>query len=133
MNENKPFEYKTSPHINQCKTKEEWDKECERWHKLTSEQRQKESAEYQKKFYEELSKKDAEWEKKKQEEKRKKAQNANDFFKNYDHPNSLENDEATIIWLIVMAVGTIFKGNWIIWIVATVIWWGYINRHKKNK
>lgn len=133
MNEIKPFEYKISPHINKCKTKEEWDKECERWRKLTPKQRQNESDEYEKKFYEELNKKNAEWDKKKQEEKQKKSQSPEDFFKNCDHPHSLENDEATIIWLVVMAVGTIFKGNWIIWIVATVIWWRYINRHKKNK
>ena len=52
---NKPFEYKTSPHIHECKTKEEWDKECERWHSLTPEQRQKESAEYQKRLYEKIT------------------------------------------------------------------------------
>ena len=40
---------------------------------------------------------------------------------------SLENDEATVVWLVVMVVGSIFNGNWIIWILATVIWWNYIN------
>ena len=129
----KSFEYKTSPHINECKTKEEWFKECERWRNLTPEQRQKESAEYQKKLYKELDKNNTEWEKKKQEVKQKQSQTPEDFFKNCDHPNSLENSEATILWIIVMAVGTIFKGNWIIWIVATVIWWRYITRHKRRK
>lgn len=47
----------------------------------------------------------------------------------FDHPDSLENDEATIIWIAVMAIATIFKGNWIIWIIATIIWLRYINRH----
>lgn len=47
----------------------------------------------------------------------------------FDHPDALENDEATVLWIVVMAVGTIFKGNWIIWIIATLIWLGYINRH----
>ena len=46
--EDKKFEYKTSPHIHNCKTKEEWLEECERWDNLTPEQRQNESAEYQK-------------------------------------------------------------------------------------
>ena len=129
---NKPFEYKTSPHIRECKTKEEWDKEGERWHSLTSEQRQKESADYERKLHEELAKSDAEW-KKRKEEQQKKSQTPEEFFKNCDHPNSLENSEATIIWIAVMAVGTIFKGNWIIWIVATVIWWRYITRHTRRK
>lgn len=129
---NKPFEYKTSPHIRECKTKEEWDKECERWHSLTPEQRQKESADYERKLHEELAQSDAEW-KKRKEEQQKKSQTPEEFFKNCDHPNSLENSEATIIWIVVMAVGTIFKGNWIIWIVATVIWWRYITRHTRRK
>ena len=71
-------------------------------------------------------------EKKKQEERQNVSQTPEDFFKNCDHPNSLENSEATIIWIVVMAFGTIFKGNWIIWIVATVIWWRYITRHKRR-
>ena len=129
---NKPFEYKTSPHIHECKTKEEWDKECERWHSLTPEQRQKESAEYQKRLYEKIDQMNKESEKKKQE-RQNVSQTPEDFFKNCDHPNSLENSEATIIWILVMAVGTIFKGNWIIWIVATVIWWRYITRHTRRK
>ena len=128
----KPFEYKTSPHIHECKTKEEWDKECERWHSLTPEQRQKESADYERKLHEELAQSDAEW-KKRKEEQQKKSQTPEELFKNCDHPNSLENSEATIIWIVVMAVGTIFKGNWIIWIVATVIWWRYITRHTRRK
>ena len=131
--EDKKFEYKTSPHIHNCKTKEEWLEECERWDNLTHEQRQNESAEYQKKFYEELEKNNREWEKKKQEAKQKKSQSPEDFFKNCDHPNSLENSEATIVWIIVMVVGAIFKGNWIIWIVATIIWWRYITRHERRK
>ena len=129
---NKPFEYKISPHIRECKTKEEWDKECERWYNLTPEQRQKESAEYQKRLYEKIDQMNKEREKKKQEERQKSAQTPEDFFKNCDHPNSLENSEATIIWIVVMAVGTIFKGNWIVWIVATAIWWRYITRHKRR-
>jgi hypothetical protein len=39
---------------------------------------------------------------------------------------SLNKDEATVVWVIIMLVGTIFKGNWMIWILATAIWWNYI-------
>ena len=55
-----------------------------------------------------------------------------DFHGDGDHPNTLENDEATILWLVVMVVGSIFKGNWIIWIVATFIWYRHITRHKRK-
>lgn len=49
----------------------------------------------------------------------------------YDHPNTMENSTATILWVVVMVVGSIFKGNWVIWIVATVIWAKFITRHNR--
>lgn len=107
-------------------TKEEWLKERERDQKLTPEERERELDEY-------IKQHNAKWEEKKKREQELKSQSPQNPFANYDHPNSLENDEATIIWLIVMAVGTIFKGNWIIWIVATIIWRKYITRHKIKK
>ena len=48
-----------------------------------------------------------------------------------DHPNTMENSTATVLWIVVMLVGSIFKGNWAIWIVATIIWLKFITRHKK--
>ena len=51
----------------------------------------------------------------------------------YDHPNTMENSTATILWIVVMIVGAIFKGNFAIWIIATIIWWKFITRHKKKK
>ncbi len=50
----------------------------------------------------------------------------------YDHPNTMENSTATFFWVVVMAIGSIFKGNWVIWIVATVIWAKFITRHNKK-
>lgn len=108
-------------------TKEEWLAEYDRDEALTDEERDREFDEYlrtveeeSRKLYEEAG------------VKATKPQTADEFFKNCDHPNSLENDEATILWIIVMAIATIFKGNWIIWIVATIIWWRYITRHKRR-
>ena len=49
----------------------------------------------------------------------------------YDHPNTMENSTATILWIVVMIVGSIFKGNWMIWIIATVIWFRFITRHSR--
>lgn len=48
-----------------------------------------------------------------------------------DHPNTMENSTATVLWIIVMLVGSIFKCNWAIWIIATVIWAKFITRHDK--
>lgn len=48
-----------------------------------------------------------------------------------DHPNTMENSTATVLWIVVMLVASIFKGNWVIWIVATIIWLKFITRHKK--
>lgn len=48
-----------------------------------------------------------------------------------DHPNTIENGTATFFYIIVMLVGSIFKGNWVIWIIATVIWAKFITRHDR--
>lgn len=107
-------------------TKEEWLKEYHRNKNLTPEEREKELND----FLVEIKKNDEEREREKTRQVQTTKEN---FFGNCDHPNSLENSEATILWLVVMAVGTIFKGNWIIWIVATIIWRRYITRHKIKK
>ena len=111
-------------------TKEEWLKEYHRNKNLTPEEREKELND----FLAEIKQKDKEREQDQEQEKPLRVQKTQkNFFENCDHPNSLENSEATILWLIVMAVGTIFKGNWIIWIIATIIWLRYITRHKIKK
>lgn len=107
-------------------TKEEWLAEYHRNKNLTPEEREKELNE----FVSNIKKRDEEKGRKEVTQKQKNTENP---FANCDHPNSLENDEATIIWIVVMAIGTIFKGNWIIWIVATIIWRRYITRHKIKK
>ena len=106
-------------------TREEWEKEYERDAALTPEERKKEFDAY-------IAEVKAEQQKFKDEEK-KKEQTAQECFKNCDHPNSLENSEATILWIVVMVVGAIFKGNWMIWIFSTVIWLRYITRHERRK
>ena len=107
-------------------TKEEWLKEYYRDKALTPEEREKELNE----FVAEIKKRDEDRECQK---KAQRQQNAETFFENCDHPNSLENVEATILWIVVMAVATIFKGNWLIWIIATIVWRRYITRHKRKK
>ena len=107
-------------------TKEEWLEEYRRDKALTPEEREKEIDEYIKSINDKWDKYHDE--KVKNQPPKETAEEY--FFKNCDHPNSLENSEATILWIVVMAVATIFKGNWIIWIVSTIIWWRYINRKK---
>lgn len=104
-------------------TKEEWLEECRRNQNLTPEEREKELDE----FCAEIRKRDE------IEKRTQRQQRTLNPFENCDHPNSLENDEATIIWVVVMAIATIFKGNWIIWIISTIIWRRYITRHKIKK
>ena len=48
-----------------------------------------------------------------------------------DHPNTMEDGTATVLWIVVMLIGSIFKCNWAIWIIATVIWAKFITRYKK--
>lgn len=107
-------------------TKEEWMEEYRRNKSLTPEERERELND----FVADIKRRDEEYER---QNKMQRQQNAKTFFENCDHPNSLENDEATVIWVVVMAVATIFRVNWLIWIVATIIWRRYITRHKRKK
>lgn len=49
----------------------------------------------------------------------------------YDHPNTMENSTATFFWIVAMVVGAIFKGNWVIWIISTIVWARFITRHDR--
>lgn len=49
-----------------------------------------------------------------------------------DSPYTMEDSTATVLWIVVMVVGSIFKGNWVIWIIATIIWRKFVTRYKKK-
>lgn len=51
----------------------------------------------------------------------------------YDSVNSLENSEAIVLYIFVMAVGSIFKDRWWIWIGATIALVLYLTRHSRRK
>lgn len=57
---------------------------------------------------------------------------ANTPEKHFDHPNTMENGTALMLYLLVMAVGAIFNARWIIWILATMKYSAFINRHNKK-
>ena len=50
-----------------------------------------------------------------------------------ENSNSLDDGEATVTWIIVMLVGTIFHARWLIWIVATAIYVCRLNRYAIRK
>ena len=108
-------------------TKEEWIKEYKRDKALTAEERSRELKEHVKLVNDEYNKANAE---KIVDQQRRATENP---FANCDHPNSLENNEATIIWVVVMVIASIFTGGWVIWIISTIIWRKYITRHKIKK
>lgn len=49
-----------------------------------------------------------------------------------ESPYVMQDDTATVLWIVVMVVGSIFKGNWVIWIIATIIWRKFVTRYKKK-
>lgn len=65
-----------------------------------------------------------------QESKPKTEEEKNkEFFGWAEHPNTMENSTATFFWLIAVVVLMLFKGGWVLGIIATVIWWKFITRH----
>ncbi len=98
------------------------------------------SYEDQRKIFDEVDKKFKEKEEKREQERLKELAekgivppDPSTYPKKYcDHPNTMENSTATVIWVVVMLVGSIFKGNWIIWIIATIIWFRFITRHNRK-
>ena len=50
--------------------------------------------------------------------------------KRCDHPSTMENSTATVMWIVAMIVGAIFKGKLIIWMIATAVWLKFITRYK---
>jgi hypothetical protein len=53
--------------------------------------------------------------------------------KHIDHPNTMENSTATVLWIASLVVGSIFKRAWLIWVVSTLIWFKFITRHNSDE
>ena len=54
-----------------------------------------------------------------------------DSTEHHDHPNTMENGPATILYIFTMIGGAIFNDRWLIWIIATIIFIRFINRHNR--
>lgn len=103
--------------------------------KNSNEELKKMSAEdfrmYQKKMNE------AFWEKqiaeaKTQQEERKNTPIVinNDSYGDCDHPDTMEDSTATVLYIFVMLGALIFTDRVLIWIVATIIYFRFRNIHK---
>lgn len=53
----------------------------------------------------------------------------------FDHPDTMDNTPATILYVFVMIGGAIFYDRLLIWFFATVVYFCHIGRHKigRNK
>lgn len=54
-----------------------------------------------------------------------------DFYGDCDHPNTMENSTATILWIVAMIISLLFKGGWALCILETIAWVKFITRHDK--
>lgn len=50
-----------------------------------------------------------------------------------DSVNTIQNDEATILYIVAMLGGAIFEDRILIWISATVIYFWHITRFKRRR
>lgn len=108
-------------------TKEEYLEECRRDRALTPEERKKE-------WDEEIEKaKKSQKEYEQNNSSRVKANSDEWTYIHAEKPNSLDDGEALVSWIIVMLVGAIFNARWFIWIAATAIYLSHIFRYQIRK
>ena len=50
------------------------------------------------------------------------------MFVDAEHPNTMEDGTATLLYIIVMVVGAIFVDRLLIWAIASFIYFRFINR-----
>lgn len=61
------------------------------------------------------------------------SENPEQKKQHFDSVYTLENSEATILYIIVMVIGTLFYDRVLIWIVATLIFVLFLTRHSRKK
>lgn len=50
----------------------------------------------------------------------------------YDHPNTLEDEFVTVLYVIGMVGSLIFKDFWIPWFILTIVYGKFITRHDND-
>lgn len=48
-----------------------------------------------------------------------------------DHPNTMEDSTATVLWAVVMFISLFFNGGWVLCILETAVWLKFITRYRK--
>ena len=56
-----------------------------------------------------------------------------DAYINHDSVATIDNADATVLYIFAMLIGSIFKCRLIIYIVSTIIWLRHINRKNIRK
>ena len=49
--------------------------------------------------------------------------------KRCDHPNTMEDSTATVLWIVLMIVSMLFKGGWALCVFETIVWLKFITRY----
>lgn len=107
-------------------TKEEWIEEYKKHQAMTVEELNAEI----KQIHEETLK----WHEERQVEKHKiQEANAKNSYVYGDHPSTMENSTATVLYIIIMLVGIIFTDGWLIWIFASIVYFRFITRYERRK
>ena len=65
--------------------------------------------------------------------KKTDEEEAEEAYDNHDPSSTMENGTATLMYIIVMIVGAIFIDKWLIWIMASIIYFSFINRRAIRK
>ena len=51
----------------------------------------------------------------------------------FDHPDTMDNTPATLLYIFVMICGSIFNDRILIWVFATIIYFNHLGRHLFDK
>lgn len=102
-------------------------REVERWNNLTPEQ--------QKAEYEKARDKSSDkyWTQREEQKKRRNEEFARQAYISNRNPHALTKDEAVVIWVAAMIVGTIFNERLFIWIFASILLFLYFTFEKRRE
>ena len=119
----------TSPWIDCRWSQKKQRGEQNRWKHLTPKQRETEWEQWKENLEKERKER---CEKKRLEEKRKTEEALRQNYINNRSPNALNDGEAVTLWLVSIAVGTIFNGRIIIWIIASILLYLHFTRESRR-
>ena len=55
-----------------------------------------------------------------------------EMYVNSESPNSLDESTATFWYIVIMVGGIIFKDRWLIWIMASWVYFSFLTRHSRR-